>query len=506
MFHSSLPYALVRDFAYPSFHPMHYGPPPDLGSGISTPASEAQRRLSDPQPGGQWSAIAWGEGTGGAYGYGGVQLPSTTFADGPPWSEDEDLHSPKVTAARHKKHKSTVDFDSRGRSRDRPDWRASYAGHSSNGDYLFGEYDGRQDSAFAHTHHNSLPSHGQYTTDYLNPHSPNSQPSPTSHVSSPFTPQPFRTHGLYANHHNSLSSEGSAEESRYSRDYQFTIASPDEEMHGKAIALFDFQRENENELPLVEGQVILVSYRHGQGWLVAQNPISGESGLVPEEYVRLLRDLNLTGEAEGWPAAQSLGIGGASAGGGPYGQDRYITEAEAPDGHALYGDDVENPSVTSPWTPRANHAEALTPTQSHHPHSLPGHERDGSGTSYGSSGAESRATQHSTSNSNASAASSSTSAGSSHSAHYVPIVSTFSTSSKDFEIMHGRAMSTPALKIPASLQGRRSSEDKRGEGRRSEEKKERDRIAEEGVDEERETVDTRQKGPQDAKAKLEGGR
>ncbi|KAF2236483.1 hypothetical protein EV356DRAFT_443423, partial [Viridothelium virens] len=60
-------------------------------------------------------------------------------------------------------------------------------------------------------------------------------------------------------------------------------------MHGKAIALFDFTRENENELPLVEGQVILVSYRHGQGWLVAQDPISGESGLVPEEYVRLLR-------------------------------------------------------------------------------------------------------------------------------------------------------------------------------------------------------------------------
>ncbi|MGG6616582.1 UNVERIFIED_CONTAM: hypothetical protein ITH88_24450, partial [Salmonella enterica subsp. enterica serovar Weltevreden] len=65
----------------------------------------------------------------------------------------------------------------------------------------------------------------------------------------------------------------------------------DEEMHGKAVALFDFARENDNELPLVEGQVILVSYRHGQGWLVAQDPKTGESGLVPEEYVRLLRDI-----------------------------------------------------------------------------------------------------------------------------------------------------------------------------------------------------------------------
>jgi hypothetical protein len=81
------------------------------------------------------------------------------------------------------------------------------------------------------------------------------------------------------------------DESRYSRDYQFTITSPDEEMHGKAVALFDFERENENELPLVEGQIIWVSYRHGQGWLVAEDPRTHESGLVPEEYVRLLRDI-----------------------------------------------------------------------------------------------------------------------------------------------------------------------------------------------------------------------
>ena len=81
------------------------------------------------------------------------------------------------------------------------------------------------------------------------------------------------------------------DQSRYSRDYQFTITSPDEEMHGKAVALFDFARENENELPLVEGQIIWVSYRHGQGWLVAMDPKTQESGLVPEEYVRLLRDI-----------------------------------------------------------------------------------------------------------------------------------------------------------------------------------------------------------------------
>jgi hypothetical protein len=92
------------------------------------------------------------------------------------------------------------------------------------------------------------------------------------------------------------------DQSRYSRDYQFTITSPDEEMHGKAVALYDFERENENELPLVEGQIIWVSYRHGQGWLVAEDPKTQESGLVPEEYVRLLRDIeggmtSLTGTA-----------------------------------------------------------------------------------------------------------------------------------------------------------------------------------------------------------------
>ena len=62
-------------------------------------------------------------------------------------------------------------------------------------------------------------------------------------------------------------------------------------MHGKAVALFDFESEHPNELALKEGQIILVSYRHGQGWLVAEDPRTGESGLVPEEFVRLLRDI-----------------------------------------------------------------------------------------------------------------------------------------------------------------------------------------------------------------------
>ncbi|KAF2859013.1 hypothetical protein K470DRAFT_203213, partial [Piedraia hortae CBS 480.64] len=55
-----------------------------------------------------------------------------------------------------------------------------------------------------------------------------------------------------------------------------------------SLALYAFEPENPNELRLTEGQIILVSYRHGQGWLVAEDPKTGEQGLVPEAYVRLL--------------------------------------------------------------------------------------------------------------------------------------------------------------------------------------------------------------------------
>jgi SH3 domain len=62
------------------------------------------------------------------------------------------------------------------------------------------------------------------------------------------------------------------DEFRYSRAYRFTTASPGEEMHGKAVAIFDFQRENENKLPLIKGQVGWVSNRQSRGWLVAEDP------------------------------------------------------------------------------------------------------------------------------------------------------------------------------------------------------------------------------------------
>lgn len=60
-----------------------------------------------------------------------------------------------------------------------------------------------------------------------------------------------------------------------------------EEINCRAVALFDFEPENDNEVALKEGQVIWISYRHGQGWLVAEDPELGENGLVPEGYVEI---------------------------------------------------------------------------------------------------------------------------------------------------------------------------------------------------------------------------
>ncbi|ODV60204.1 adaptor protein NBP2, partial [Ascoidea rubescens DSM 1968] len=56
----------------------------------------------------------------------------------------------------------------------------------------------------------------------------------------------------------------------------------------QAYALYDFVPENDNEIQLKTGQFIYIVYRHGQGWLVAQDPTTGKTGLVPEQYVQLI--------------------------------------------------------------------------------------------------------------------------------------------------------------------------------------------------------------------------
>jgi hypothetical protein len=435
LFHSSLPYTLVRDFAYGPLHPLFYGPLPEQPSEISTPASEFNRRLSDPP-------ALWDSGGHGRAGWTvpatlslwteGEQLPQTSFdngrfdgrGDGPPYSEDEDIHSPVVTSTRHhKKHKSNiVDFDrlSTGRGfalSGEGQRRGSYTGTNGDGSRTYyvseeleaangpgGEYityppsrqrnqqqptsapssapqaagnlavrtnSPRRDSHFAGS---TLPRR-RYDTDVdpmsldINLHS-----SPSNE--SPYTSQPSHT---YESPYDSEDEDTDA--SRLSRSYTLSIVDPAEEMAGKAVALFDFARENDNELPLVEGQVILISYRHGQGWLVAQDPKTGESGLVPEEYVRLLRDIE--GGLRGW-------MGGENNGG-----DVVV------DGVETGG---ESGALTSPYS----YGDARTPTQAEH--------------GFGSSGDDGKDGKE---------------------RHYTPVVSTFSTSSKDFENPKGSRGKSP---------------------------------------------------------------
>ncbi|KAI9670214.1 MAG: HOG (high osmolarity glycerol) pathway protein [Alyxoria varia] len=282
-FHSSLNYALVRDFAYATNHPMHYGPTHEPESAASTNASDFARRLSDPP------AVPW-QGTRGPWSgipesvaHGGPQLPAMAFGDGPPWQEDDDLLSPIVTSTKHRKAKSEMIgsdyFSTHSISPANGGRRTSFAGVNTDGtETYYVDHQGETLPDGPGGEFIDIPS----TESSWDPHdSANTDSSKTTYL------EPY-SHVLPSASPDFLNDDN---DSRYSRDYSFTIASPDEEMHGKAVALFDFAKENENELPLVEGQVLWVSYRHGQGWLVAQDPKSGESGLVPEEYVRLVRDI-----------------------------------------------------------------------------------------------------------------------------------------------------------------------------------------------------------------------
>lgn len=296
---------------------MHYGPPPESSrpaSGMSTPISESYKRFSDPPTSwdsrGTWVPAPWG----GSDLFKGDQLAPIHLGDGPPWSEDEDLQSPVVVSSRHRKHKSSAGgFPSgQGRSsgrgqRDDGERRTSmlsqetfeqdrgvFAGTRADGSERYYVNEGDEANGPGGEFVTYPPEQARHST--LAPYNvPGQRDSHFAGVlpSRSYTDEAGHDYRSESDASSSASSPGLTrhDESRYSRDYQFTIASPDEEMHGQAVALFDFERENENELPLVEGQIIWVSYRHGQGWLVAEDPKTRESGLVPEEYVRLLRDI-----------------------------------------------------------------------------------------------------------------------------------------------------------------------------------------------------------------------
>ncbi|SMY18577.1 unnamed protein product [Zymoseptoria tritici ST99CH_1A5] len=290
---SSLPYAHVRDFAYPAFHPMHFGGPPSpsptSSSGPQSATSEhsnTSRRLSDSAEGsagrGQWSAGPWG-GDGVMY-EDMAPLPSTSFGHasgtegqaGDEWAEDEYTHRKN----KHRKSRSFADMPNyeRGRRRESAGKKEAEGHHGAS------DPAGRDALRQSRGFHQSSGSSPRRDSHLHNNASQNSATLPS---------RSFHTSQL--NVLSDLPLDAETPISPITSPMRASLCPDDETLYaGPSLALYNFEPENDNELRLVEGQTILVSYRHGQGWLVAENPKTGEQGLVPEEYVRLLRDI------EGW--------------------------------------------------------------------------------------------------------------------------------------------------------------------------------------------------------------
>lgn len=55
-----------------------------------------------------------------------------------------------------------------------------------------------------------------------------------------------------------------------------------------AVALYPFVPENSNELSLEPDQHLIINYECGDGWLVAYDPATGQTGLVPSEYIYIV--------------------------------------------------------------------------------------------------------------------------------------------------------------------------------------------------------------------------
>ncbi|KAG8627476.1 hypothetical protein KVT40_004959 [Elsinoe batatas] len=277
LFHSSLQYALVRDFAYPPYNPMHYGPMPDRHSYYSSTDGEydSSRRVSDPPP---WDASA-GPWRDSSFDNTGQQLPSTSFGLGDD-SDDDGTGNRRSSrrVSKHRKSKSYADMEAytRGRRRSSREYKSSQRAGAGN--------------AAQHSTNSSANQFARQSRD-------NRGPGYEISINADGRHPPFVEDG------DTVPYSPSALE-----DHRPESASLDESFAGPSLALYDFSPENDNELELREGQIIQVGYRHGQGWLVAMNLETGEQGLVPEEYVRLLRDIE--GWGDGPPEHEREGRGG----------------------------------------------------------------------------------------------------------------------------------------------------------------------------------------------------
>lgn len=71
-------------------------------------------------------------------------------------------------------------------------------------------------------------------------------------------------------------------------DIEGTFAYVGDGVNKGAVALIDFGGSFMNELTLRRGQLLWIHSRRKDGWLLAENLVTHETGLVPEERVRLL--------------------------------------------------------------------------------------------------------------------------------------------------------------------------------------------------------------------------
>lgn len=283
VFHSSLPYALVRDFAYPPYNPLHYGPLEYNPSGFSTPTADMDiaRRLSDPSSLPEGTAGPWGDSSYDESAFS-QQLPSTSFTYTDQDSEDDSGRS-QHRYSRHRKSKSYTDVQDAGHGRQRLSGDGIYRNsktypHShSMGEPYYASSRGSSNRGSSLSRQLVPADRQAYTTSQTDRLQPSmSTDSPSDHR------PPF------------IEDTETVPYSPSSAQHRPESASLDESFAGPSLALYDFSPEHDNELALKEGQIIQVGYRHGLGWLVALDPETGEQGLVPEEYVRLLRDI------EGW--------------------------------------------------------------------------------------------------------------------------------------------------------------------------------------------------------------
>ncbi|KAK3676588.1 HOG (high osmolarity glycerol) pathway protein [Recurvomyces mirabilis] len=337
-FQSSLAYTSVRDFAWPVFHPLHYGAP-EATSGATTPGSEwtGGRRLSDPMDlsnsssgggvGNNWTAGPWG-GDGVMYGDQDQAsetqhdpLPSTSFGGDDSFDSTSDDGSRK----KHRKSKSyanITDYE-RGRRRESAGYRRSRASGDATASDMF-RFGGQSDPAGRDTLRQSrgYAGVGPPTQQQLE----NGRIRADSHFQSGLLPNRSypNNNGGDAGAANDLGSVDPDNDMPLDSELSTEVHSPqrqsigpeDEELYaGRSLALYAFEPENSNELRLREGQVIM-------GWLVAEDPSTGEQGLVPEEYVRLLSELPHFDESTG------MFLDGEEAGEDEEGESEMFSELE----------------------------------------------------------------------------------------------------------------------------------------------------------------------------------